>query len=154
MKRIKFILSSIAIATIAILSSCGGSNKETAVAKADGSKDAEQSEYVRSGVYELAADEILDFNTPIGHPVVVDFNATWCGPCQKFAPTFKNMAEKYDGQIEFISVDVDRCPEVAKTFEVQGIPHILFVSKDGKISSHVGLIDEAEFEHMLQNLLI
>lgn len=153
MKQFKLILSSIAIATAAILSSCGGSNKETAVAKADGSENTEKSEFVRSGVYDLAADEILDFSTPVGHPVVVDFNATWCGPCQKFAPIFKSMAEKYDGQIEFISVDVDRCPEVAKAFEVQGIPHILFVSNDGKISSHVGLMTDVEFESMLQGLL-
>lgn len=153
MKQFKLILSSIAIATAVILCSCGGSNKETAVAKADGSKNTEKSEFVRSGVYELAADEILDFSTPVGHPVVVDFNATWCGPCQKFAPIFKNMAEKYDGQIEFISVDVDNCPEVAKTFEIQGIPHILFVSKDGKINSHVGLMTDAEFDNMLQSLL-
>jgi thioredoxin-like negative regulator of GroEL len=63
------------------------------------------------------------------------------------------MAEKYSGQIQFISVDVDRCPEVANAFEVQSIPFILFVSPDGKIDSHVGMMEEADFDAKLQNLL-
>lgn len=153
MKKINIILSSIAVAAVAVFGSCSNSGKDSAVTKAPDSETTETTGFVRSGVYHLASDEILDFTQGVGHPVVVDFNATWCGPCKTFEPTFTAMAEKYDGKIEFISVDVDQCPEVAKAFEVQGIPHILFVTADGKISSHVGLMSEAEFEGMLQNLL-
>ena len=86
-------------------------------------------------------------------PVVVDFWATWCGPCNNFKPTFVKMAEKYNGKVEFIAVDVDRCPEVAKKFEANSIPFVLFVSPDGTINSNVGLMDETALEEAIQNLI-
>lgn len=155
MKKIKLFLAASAVIAMASLASCAGSSKESAVqndsvAVANG---AEERAVWRSGVYELQAGEILDFSRNVNHPVVVDFNATWCGPCQAFKPTFEEMAKKYDGQIEFISVDVDRCPESAKAFDVSGIPHILFVATDGSISSNVGLMTPEEFESALQKLL-
>lgn len=154
MKRLSFLLLGIAIASIAIFSSCTGSSNQSAVhndsvAVANG---ADEREVWRSGVYELQSGETLDFDRN-DHPVVVDFNAVWCGPCQRFKPTFDAMAQKYDGKIEFISVDVERCPETAAAFNVQGIPHILFVTTDGTISSHVGFMEEAQFDEALQKLL-
>lgn len=147
-----------AIASVALLSSCSG--KDSAVAKSENA-DAETTQqqqkaadpgYVRSGVYELQADEILDFKD-ISHPVVIDFSATWCGPCKAFKPTFEKMAEKYNGQIEFIAVDVDRCPEVAKQFEANAIPFVVFRASDGTTSSNVGVMDEAAFEKAIQKML-
>lgn len=153
MKKISIILSSIAISAVAMLSSCGNNSAVQKNENAEATTETIDSpEYVRSGVYELKADEILDFEG-IDHPVVVDFNATWCGPCKAFRPTFEKMAEKYNGKVEFIAVDVDRCHEVAEKFGAKAIPFILFVTPDGKISSNVGLMDEVAFEEAIQNLV-
>lgn len=157
MNFIKTTLSALALVSIMTLASCAGSGtKEVTVNDSIVTVAAEKvipNENITPGVYNLAKDEYLSFEQGYGYPIVVDFNATWCGPCRAFAPLFDKMAEKYSGQIQFISVDVDRCPEVANAFEVQSIPFILFVSPDGKIDSHVGMMEEADFDAKLQNLL-
>ena len=157
MNFIKTTLSALALVSIMTLASCAGSGtKEVTMNDSIVTVAAEKvipNENITPGVYNLAKDEYLSFEQGYGYPIVVDFNATWCGPCRAFAPLFDKMAEKYSGQIQFISVDVDRCPEVANAFEVQSIPFILFVSPDGKIDSHVGMMEEAEFDAKLQNLL-
>ncbi len=157
MNFIKTTLSALALVSIMTLASCAGSGtKEVTMNDSIVTVAAEKvipNENITPGVYNLAKDEYLSFEQGYGYPIVVDFNATWCGPCRAFAPLFDKMAEKYSGQIQFISVDVDRCPEVANAFEVQSIPFILFVSPDGKIDSHVGMMEEADFDAKLQNLL-
>ena len=157
MNFIKTTLSTLALVSIMTLASCAGSGtKEVTMNDSIVTVAAEKvipNENITPGVYNLAKDEYLSFEQGYGYPIVVDFNATWCGPCRAFAPLFDKMAEKYSGQIQFISVDVDRCPEVANAFEVQSIPFILFVSPDGKIDSHVGMMEEADFDAALQKLL-
>src|SRR3990172_5991195 len=58
-------------------------------------------------------------------PVVVDFWAEWCGPCRLMAPVIDQLAEEYDGRIQFIEVDVDENPDVAMTYGVEGIPTLI-----------------------------
>lgn len=157
MNFIKTTLSALALVSIMTLTSCAGSGtKEVTVNDSIVTVAAEKvipNENITPEVYDLAADEYLSFENGYGYPIVVDFNATWCGPCRAFAPIFEEMSKKYSGKIQFISVDVDRCPDVANAFQVQSIPFILFVTPDGKISSHVGMMDADELDAKLQNLL-
>ena len=89
-----------------------------------------------------------------GLPQVIDFNATWCGPCRMFAPTFVKMGEKYEGRITFRSVDVDENPDMAAQFGVTSIPTVVYINADGEIVDEtVGLLPEEEFESRLQKLL-
>ena len=157
MNFIKTTLSALALVSIMTLASCAGSGTKEVTVNDSIITVAEEkvipSAVITTDVYELAADEYLSFEDGYGYPIVVDFNASWCGPCRAFAPIFEAMAQKYSGKIQFISVDVDRCPDVAKTFQVQSIPFILFVTTDGKVSSHVGMMEEADFDAALQKLL-
>ena len=89
-----------------------------------------------------------------GLPQVIDFNATWCGPCRMFAPTFAKMGKKYEGRITFRSVDVDENPDMAAQFGVTSIPTVVYINADGEIVDEtVGLLPEEEFESRLQKLL-
>ena len=59
-------------------------------------------------------------------PVVVDFWAAWCGPCKMVAPEMEKLAEKYDGSIDVVKVDVDANPRLSQAFRIMSIPTIAF----------------------------
>ena len=65
-------------------------------------------------------------------PVVVDFTATWCGPCQILGPRIDSLAEKYAGQVKIGKVDIDENQNLAAQFGVASVPTVLFY-KGGEI---------------------
>lgn len=62
---------------------------------------------------------------------LVDFSATWCGPCKMLEPVLEEVSEELKGQVEFFSCDVDQNPELAQKFGIMNIP-ALIILKDGK----------------------
>mmetsp|Transcript_16058 Transcript_16058/g.15464 ORF Transcript_16058/g.15464 Transcript_16058/m.15464 type:complete len:135 (-) Transcript_16058:240-644(-) len=58
--------------------------------------------------------------------VVVDFTASWCGPCVQIAPKFQRLSEEYPNVV-FIKVDVDKCPSIAKAYKVSAMPTFKFI---------------------------
>jgi thioredoxin 2 len=74
-------------------------------------------------------------------PLVVDFWASWCGPCRSMAPVFEKAAQTLEPRARFIKIDVDAEPELAQQLGVRGIP-ALFLFKDGKVAEHhAGMAD-------------
>ena len=71
--------------------------------------------------------EVLNASTP----VVVDFWATWCGPCRKLGPVLDEIAQNYEGKVKFAKVNVEESLETAKKYSISGIPCLL-VFKDGE----------------------
>lgn len=86
-------------------------------------------------------------------PLVVDFWATWCGPCRAIAPTVEELAKEYDGKIVVGKCDVEECDEVAAEFGIRNIPTILFF-KDGQVvDKTVGAVSKAKLEEKIKALL-
>ncbi|GMY26092.1 thioredoxin H5-like [Fagus crenata] len=69
--------------------------------------------------------------------LVIDFSATWCGPCQFIEPTFKELSCKYT-DVEFVKIDVDELSSVAQEFAVEAMPTFLFVKKGKVVDKVVG----------------
>ncbi|XP_057949190.1 thioredoxin H2-like [Malania oleifera] len=67
--------------------------------------------------------------------MVIDFTATWCGPCRFMEPAFKEFASKY-GDVEFIKIDVDELMDVAQQFQIQAMPTFLLI-KNGQVVDKV-----------------
>jgi thioredoxin 1 len=86
-------------------------------------------------------------------PLVVDFWATWCGPCRMVAPIIEKLAEKYDGQIVVGKCDVEENEDLAAEFGIRNIPTILFF-KNGVIADKiVGAQSEAKIDEKFQSML-
>lgn len=128
------------------ISSCGGSSDKSNV----NGESADPANQVIEKVAETPAVTAIKADGQIpaadGKLIVLDFNATWCGPCRQFAPNFESVADKYRGQASFYSVDVDQNPRLAAQFNVQSIPTVVYIKPDGSTSSTMGYMDAAQFE--------
>ncbi len=81
-----------------------------------------------------------EFNTEVraADVAVVDFNATWCGPCRMLAPVLEEVSEELEGQVSFYSVDVDECEGLAREFRVMSVPNLVLLKKGQFADQSVG----------------
>lgn len=88
-----------------------------------------------------------------GKVVVIDFWATWCGPCMKLGPIVEELAEKYEGKAIIGKVNIDEESDIVAENQIRSIPTVLFF-KDGKLADRsVGLVSYSDLENKLQALL-
>ena len=93
--------------------------------------------------------EVLDS----GMPVLVDFFATWCGPCRMLAPTVEDIAADYEGKIKAVKADVDNMPEIAMEYGIMSIP-TLIVFRDGQAAGKmVGVSEYDEIAEMIDDAI-
>ena len=86
-------------------------------------------------------------------PLVVDFWATWCGPCRMISPIISKLAEKYDGKIVVGKCDVEENDELAEEFGIRNIPSILFFKGGQIVNKVVGAQSESKLDEVFQSLL-
>lgn len=86
-----------------------------------------------------------------GKAIVMDFSATWCGPCQKFKPIFHESASQYAAKAEFYTVDVDECVALAEKYNIKNIPCVVILSKDSEPVIKTGFMNETEFRTLLDS---
>ena len=75
-------------------------------------------------------------------PILVDFFATWCGPCQMLSPILKEVKEQLGDQISIIKIDVDKNQQIAAQYQVRGVPTMILFQKGKQLWRQSGVVDK------------
>ena len=84
---------------------------------------------------------------------VVDFSATWCGPCQMLAPVVDALAEEMCGEVAFYNVDVDANPDLAMKYHVMSVPSLLLFKEGNLVGQTVGYQGAVSYTHLSMPML-
>lgn len=110
---------------------------------------------------ETFMQRVADFRNPHtewkykgNRPAIVDFYATWCGPCRVLSPVLEEIASVYKGVVDVYKVDVDMCESVADAYGIRSIPTTFFVPLHGKPVEMVGAITKREVERQIAEVLL
>lgn len=93
--------------------------------------------------------EQLDKLISSGNPVIVDFFATWCGPCKMFAPIFESAAAKAGDAAEFGKVDIDASPEIAERYGIMSVPTVMMFRNGEIVHRSSGIMNETSLLGLL-----
>ncbi len=85
-------------------------------------------------------------------PILIDFYATWCGPCRRVAPILEELQQEYEGKIKIYKVNVDKEKELAGVFGVRSMPTFLFIPQKGKPTMTKGALPKKTFIQIFQEL--
>ena len=83
-------------------------------------------------------------------PIILDFHATWCRPCKMLAPHLRAIQNKYKGKLIIYKIDVDKNQEIARRFNVEAMPTIVFIGSKTAYVSEVGYREYKEFDGLVK----
>lgn len=86
-------------------------------------------------------------------PVLVDFNATWCGPCQMMSKVISSLSKQLDGKVRFIKIDTDKYPKLASQHRIQGLPTLVLFKNGQPIDRMEGYMSEQQLADRLKYAL-
>ncbi len=106
-------------------------------------------------------EKVVDYTTANGQwiykgerPCVIDFYATWCGPCKMIAPILEDLAKEYDGQVDIYKVDTDKEKELAALFGIRSIPTLLFVPQNALPQIAQGALPRETLVQIIDTILL
>ena len=88
-----------------------------------------------------------------GGPAMIDFGATWCGPCKALAPRIEELEKEYEGRIAIGTADVDECSELSARFRIRNVPTVLFFKNGELKDKSVGAVQKSTLTEKLDALL-
>jgi len=103
--------------------------------------------------FEFTDDNFQSEVLSADKPVVVDFSATWCGPCKQLSPIIDELSREYEGRAKVGKVDIDQSQETAARYGIMSVPTVLFFKGGEKVDSVVGLNSKEFFRKKIETLL-
>ena len=86
-------------------------------------------------------------------PVVVDFFATWCGPCKVLSPVIDEVAKEHAGKVKVVKMDVDKSNETAVKFSIMSVPTVVFFKGGKEIGRNIGSVPKGVLEEHLAKMM-
>lgn len=146
-------MAAVAATALATLISCGsaGAQNDKKQTKATNHVQELTADSFNQMVYDLNSGEMEYLGAK---PAIVDFTASWCGPCRSIAPILEELAKEYQDQIVIYKVDVDKAREIAQAFGITSIPAILYIPLEDEPSMTIGARNKAKFQDEIQKILL
>lgn len=147
----KRILASLIVLFALFTTSCAQTKKE---------EKKEESTVIQMNK-QMFLDKVFDYTTGATEwkykgdkPAVIDFYATWCGPCRMVAPILKDLAKEYGDSIVIYKVDTDKEKELSMAMGIQSLPTIVFIPQNGQPQVIVGAADKSTFQRAINEVLL
>lgn len=86
-------------------------------------------------------------------PVLVDFSATWCGPCKMMGPVLEQLSAEYDGKAKVFKVDIDESMDLAEKYQIMSVPNMVFFKEGKPVDSIVGVTPSGVLKTKLDGLV-
>ena len=103
-------------------------------------------------IFDFSANDAWNYEGEL--PAVIDFYATWCGPCKMMAPVMETLAGEYEGRVKVYKVDVDKENRLAALFKIRSIPNFILIPKEGEPQHANGAMDIAEMRRIIDTALL
>jgi thioredoxin 2 len=131
-------------------SSCGAKNRIPADKLSQSPKCGKCKEAVfAQSVIELTDNDFQRFVQNNDMPIVVDFWATWCGPCQNFAPVFQQVSQQYIDKIRFVKVNTELAQQTSSAYGIRSIPSLLLFKGGKEVTRQAGAMDQTNLVRWL-----
>lgn len=101
--------------------------------------------------YELNFDEWKFLGNK---PALIDFYASWCGPCKALAPVLEELSEEYSDKVDIYKIDIDEEPELASIFGIRSVPTLIFAPMEGEPRMAQGALPKPNLKEAIESVLL